>query len=131
MNPGTILAVIVAALTAAGVTFGIIRLLARLRRRDAESDAREIIRRAEQEMENRRREVELEIKELAILQKAESERDLRVLREEIHERDRLLDKRQDGLEQQAEQLRKQEKIVEGTQRKLTEKIQEISHRKTS
>ena len=80
-------------------------------------------------MDNRRRVVELEIKEQAIQQKAEGERDLRALREEIHERQRQLDKRQDGLEQQAEQLRKQEKTVEGTQRKLTEKIQEVSHRK--
>jgi ribonuclease Y len=128
--PGaTVLAVIVAALLACCMTFGVMKLLGHLRRRDAESDAREIIRRAEQEMENRRRVVELEIKERAIQQKAEGERDLRVLREEIHDRQRQLDKRQDGLEQQAEQLRKQEKMVEGTQRKLTEKIQEASQRK--
>jgi ribonuclease Y len=125
----TVVAVIVAAFLASAMTFGFIKLLGHLRRRDAESDAREIIRRAEQEMENRRRVVELEIKEQAIQQKAEGERDLRVLREEMHERQRQLDKRQDGLEQQAEQLRKQEKIVEGTQRKLTEKIQEVGHRK--
>jgi ribonuclease Y len=125
----TVVAVIAAAILASGVTFGVIKLLGRLRRRDAESDAREIIRRAEQEIENRRRIAELEIKEQAIQQKAEGERDLRVLREEIHERQRQLDKRQDGLEQQADQLRKQEKIVEGTQRKLTEKIQEVGQRK--
>ncbi len=125
----TVVAVIVAAILASGMTFGVVKLLGRLRRRDAESDAREIIRRAEQEVENRRRVAELEIKEQAIQQKAEGERDLRALREEIHQRQRQLDKRQDGLEQQAEQLRKQEKTVEGTQRKLTEKIQEVSHRK--
>ena len=32
----------------------------------------------------------------------------------------MLDKRQDALEQQADQLRKQEKMVEGNQRKLAE-----------
>ncbi len=47
----------------------------------------------------------------------------------MHERDRLLDKRQDALEQQAEQIRKQEKMVEGTQHKLTEKIQDINRRR--
>ncbi len=108
----TVVAVIVAAILASAVTFGVMKLLGHLRCRDAESDAREIIRRAEQEMDNRRRVVELEIKEQAIQQKAEGERDLRALREEIHERQRQLDKRQDGLEQQAEQLRKQEKTVE-------------------
>ncbi len=78
---------------------------------------------------SRRREAELEIKELAIQQKAEGEKELRKLREELHERERILDKRQDALEKQAEQLQKQEKIVEGTQRKLTERIQDTNRRK--
>ena len=47
--------------------------------------------------------------------------ELRRLRGELHERERLLDKRQDALEEQAEVLRKQEKMVESTQRKLTER----------
>ena len=107
----------------------LIKLFDRLRRRDAESEAKEIVRRAQAEMDARKREAELEIKELAMGQKAEGEKDLRRQREELHERDRLLDKRQDALEQQAEQLRKQEKIVEATQRKLTEKIQEANRRR--
>ncbi|OHB69008.1 MAG: ribonuclease Y [Planctomycetes bacterium RBG_13_63_9] len=109
--------------------FLLVKLLDRLRRRDAESEAREIIREARQEVANRRREAELEIKELAIQQQAESEKELRRLRGELHERERLLDKRQDALEEQAEQIRKQEKIVEGTQRKLTERIQDTNRRK--
>jgi ribonuclease Y len=113
----------------AGLTFGLVKLLDHLRRKDAESDARQIKRQAEQDIENRRREFELELKELSIQQKAEGEKELRRLREELHERERLLDKRQDALEQQSEQLRKQEKIVESTQRKLTERIQEANRRK--
>ena len=77
---------------------------------------------------NRRKEAELEIKELAIQQKAEGERELSKLRQELHERERLLDKRQDALEQQAEQLRKQEKMVESTQRKLAERIEDANRR---
>ena len=109
--------------------FVLIRLLDRLRRKDAESEAREIVRKAQQDVENYRREAELEIKELALQQQAESEKELRRLRGELHERERLLDKRQDALEEQAEQLRKQEKMVESTQRKLTERIQEANRRK--
>ncbi len=111
------------------MAFFLIRLLDRLRRRDAESEAREIVRKAKQDVENFRREAELEIKELALQQQAESEKELRRLRGELHERERLLDKRQDALEEQAEQLRKQEKMVESTQRKLTERIQEANRRK--
>ncbi|MCR4415036.1 MAG: ribonuclease Y [Thermoguttaceae bacterium] len=126
MDP--ILVVVLCLVVAVG-TFAAVKFLDHLRRKDAESEAREIIRRAQQEMENRRREVELELKELAIQQKAEGEQELRQLREELHERDRMLDKRQDALEQQAEQLHKQEKIVEATQRKLTERIQDVNRRK--
>jgi len=114
---------------AAVLTFVAIKLLDHLRRRDAESEAREIIRKAEQDVEARRREAELEIKEMVIQQKAEGEKELRKLRKELHERERSVDKRQDALEQQADQLRKQEKIVESTQRKLTEKIQDTNRRK--
>lgn len=126
MHP--LLIVLLCVVVSAG-TFAAVKFLDHLRRKDAESEAREIIRRAELEMENRRREVELELKELALQQKAESERELRQLHKELHERDRMLDKRQDALEQQALQLQKQEKIVEATQRKLTERIQDVNRRK--
>ncbi len=124
-----VIAVVVSALLASAMTFMLLRLLDRLRRKDAESEAEEILRKSELEVENRRREAELEIKELAIRQQAESEKDLRRLRGELHERERLLDKRQDALEEQVEQVRKQEKIVENTQRKLTERIQDTNRRK--
>ncbi len=111
------------------LTFALVKLLDYLRRRDAESEAQRIVGRAEQEVETLRRETELELKELAIQSKAEGEKELRKLREELHNRERLLDKRQDALEQQSEELRKQRKIVEGTQRKLTERIQDTNRRK--
>jgi ribonuclease Y len=113
----------------AAMSVAAVKLLDRLRRKDAESEARQIVQHAQQTAENRRREVELELKEAAIQQKAEADKELRASREGIHERERLLDKRQDAMEQQTEQLRKQEKIVEATQRKLTERIQETNRRK--
>lgn len=117
-----------AAVGSALVTFVAIRVWDRLRRQDAATKAREIITRAEQEAESRRREVELELKELALKYKEEAEAELRKIREDLHQRERLLDKRQDALEQQSEQLRKQERIIENTQRKLAEKIQECNRR---
>jgi ribonuclease Y len=111
------------------MTFGSVRLLDRLRRKDAESESREMIEKAKQDVENRLREAELQIKESALQQQAESEKELRRIRGELHERERLLDKRQDALEEQAEQVRKQEKMVEANQRKLTEKIQDANRRK--
>ncbi len=114
--------------TPAILTFTIIKLLDYLRRKDAETEAQMIIERARQEADNHRRQVELELKEQALQYKAEAEKELRRIREDLHNRERLLDKRQDALEQQSEQLRKQERIVESTQRKLTEKIQDCNRR---
>ncbi|MGI6414902.1 MAG: ribonuclease Y [Thermoguttaceae bacterium] len=128
MNPGYIILAVVLCLVASGMTLGLTKLLDHLRRRDAESEARRIIAQARQELENRRREFELELKEIEIQRKAEGERELARQREELHERQRSLDKRQDALEQQSDHLRKQERIVEGTQRKLTEKIQDTEKR---
>ena len=124
-----ILLIVLGLVLASVMTYLVMRLMDRLRRKDAESEARDIVRKAQQDVENRRREAELEIKELMLQQQGESEKELRKLRGELHERERILDKRQDALEEQAEQLRKQEKIVEATQRKLTERIQDANHRK--
>ncbi len=127
--PEVIIAVIVTAVIASVLTFILYKMLDHLRRRDAEAEAQDIVERAEQESSNRRREVELELKETLIQQKAEGEKELRKSRQEMHERDRILDRRQDTVEKQAEQIQKQEKIVESTQRKLTEKIQDMNRRK--
>ena len=124
-----LVAVAFTALLAAILTFVLVRLLDRLRRKDAETEAREITSRAKQQVVNLRREADLEIKESTLQQKTESEKELRSLRGEMHERERLLDKRQDALEEQADQIRKQEKMVENTQRKLTERIQDTNRRK--
>jgi ribonucrease Y len=110
------------------LTFVGVKLIDRLRRKDAETEARDIIARADRESANRRKEAELEIKEMAIQQKAEGERELGKMRQDLHERERLLDKRQDTIEQQIDQLRRQEKMVEGTQRKLAEKIEDTNRR---
>jgi len=125
----TVVLVVVAAVFASGATLFWIKLLDRLRRRDAESEARQIVQRAEEEVDRRRRECDLELKELVLQQKAEGEKELRAIREELHERERSLEKRQDTLNQETDQLRKQEKMVETTQRKLTERIQDVNRRK--
>ncbi len=105
-----------------------VKLIDRLRRSDAESQAREILSRAERDSANRVKEAELEIKERALQLKAEGEKEFAKQRQELHERERQLDKRQDTLEQQSEQLRRQERMVESNQRKLAEKIEDTNRR---
>ncbi|NLX54820.1 MAG: ribonuclease Y [Planctomycetaceae bacterium] len=120
--------VIVSAVIAAALTFTVVKLLDRLRKKDAETEARQILERAEREASNRRREAELEIKERALQQKAKAEEELGKIRDELRERERLLDKRTETLEQQTDDLRKQERIVESTQRRLTERLDDANRR---
>jgi ribonucrease Y len=118
----------ISASLAAIFTFLAVKFLDRLRRKDAESEARLILERAERESVNRRREAELEIKEQALQHKAKTEEELGKIRDELRERERLLDKRQETIEQQTDDLRKQERIVEGTQRRLTERLEDTNRR---
>ena len=120
--------IFLAVVFSAVLTFVGVKLIDRLRRKDAETEARDIIARADRESANRRKEAELEIKEMAIQQKADGERELSKMRQDLHERERLLDKRQDTIEQQIDQLRRQEKMVETTQRKLADKIEDTNRR---
>jgi ribonuclease Y len=122
----TIIAAAVAAATF--LTVILIKLLDRLRLKDAESRAKAILAETEQQRTNRLREAELEIKEKALQEKSAVEKELAKTRHELHERERSLDKRQDLLEQQGEHLQKQERMVENTQRKLAEKLEDIARR---
>ncbi len=110
------------------VTFLIIALYHRARKKDAESLAKEILERAELDAESKRREAEIEMKEEVIRLKDTAEQEFRQTRQELYERERSLDKRQDTVEKQADDLRKQEKLVESSQRRLTEKTEERNRR---
>ena len=105
-----------------------VKFLDRLRRREAESEATSILRRAEVDIANMRKEAELENKEMMIAKKSELEDEMARVRDELRERERTLDKRQDTLDQKQEQLTKQERAVEGTQRRLAEKLADTERR---
>lgn len=119
----------VAALLAAAVlAVLVVKLLDRIRRKDAESQARSILANAEVEIENRQKAAELELKERALQKKSELEAEMSASREKLHHRERELDKRNDLLEARAEELQKQERMVEGNQRKIAERMSEIKRR---
>ena len=123
-----LLSALVTALVVGPVAFLIVRMMDRARKQDAESQAREILSRAERDSANRVREAELEIKEKTLQQKAAIEAELNKDRDELRERERSLEKRQELVEQQTDDLRKQEKIVEATQRRAKEKLEETTKR---
>lgn len=118
----------VVALAAAALGMGVVKLLGYLRKRDAEKEAQQIIEKAEIQAGARRKEVEVEAKELALREKARIEDQLNDSRQKLFERERHLDKQQDLLEQRTEQLQKQEKMVENNQRKLAERLEDANRR---
>jgi ribonuclease Y len=124
-NPIVIMAV---ALVAALLGMGVIKLLGYLRKHDAEKEAQQIIEKAEIQAGARRKEAEVEAKELALREKSRIEEQLNDARQKLFERERHLDKQQDLNEQRAEQLQKQEKMVENNQRKLAEKLEDANRR---
>ncbi|MDR3110973.1 MAG: ribonuclease Y [Planctomycetaceae bacterium] len=119
---------IVVALLATLFTVGIVRILDSIRRRDARARADEIMRLAQHNAEAARREIELEAKTAAIQEKEKAENEFRQIRKELHDKERSLDKRQDIFDKQVDDLRKQERLVENTQRKLSDRIAETTSR---
>jgi len=126
LHPG--IAAAISAVISAVLAFVLVRTFDRLRKKDAETEARKILDQARQDSANRLKEAELEIKEKALQQKAETEKEAAKLREEIRERERILDKREETLNQQLVDLQKQERIVENTQRRLADKLEDCNQR---
>lgn len=124
----TILLIVIVAGLSASLAVVLVKLLDYLRKKDAMEDARRIVERAELQSGARKREAELEIKEMALRQRAESEEELAKIRQGLHEHERTLDKREDQQAQRGDQLRKQEKMVEGNQRKLAERFEDLNRR---
>lgn len=112
-----------AILSGGGVFCGL-QYLNKMRKKDAQVEADETIRRAKLDAENFRREAEIELKEKSMRQQEELESEKHAARKEQNEKERQLDKRQDLLEQRADDLRKQEKTVEASQRALNEQAKE-------
>jgi len=111
-------------------TYFFVRLFDRLYRSSALEQAKDILRRAELEADNKTREAELLAKEQAIHIKEKHEHEFQKIREELYERERGLNKWQDTLDRQANDLRKQERLVENTQRKLAERVADADRKNT-
>ena len=120
--------VILVAIISAVLAVVFVKLLDYLRRKDAEQEAKRIIEQAEGECATKLKQSDLEIKEMALHQQTENERQLAAANQEMHERERKLDKRDDALTQRSEQLHKQERMVESNQRKLAERIEDANRR---
>ncbi|QDT00514.1 ribonuclease Y [Adhaeretor mobilis] len=115
-------------LVVGALSMGFLKGLDWLRKRDADKEAQQIIGRAEVEAASRRKEAAIEAREMALQEKANVEKENEETRRVLHERERKLDKQEDGIGHRQEQLQKQEKMVETNQRRLSEKIEDAEQR---
>ncbi len=122
-----IAALLSAGLSAAAV-YALVRWFDRVRKRDATTEATRILEQAAKDVTSRLKEAELEIKEKALQQKTDNEHEAAEMRAEVRERERIVDKREETLNQQLAVLQKQERIVEATQRRLAEKIEDYTQK---
>ena len=128
MEPKTLIAVGISAAISAVITVAFMKLLGHLRKKDAEKEAQQIIDQAEMQAKGRHKEAEIEAKEIVLREKSKNEDAANEIRQKLHERERQLDKSEDGLQQRHDQLGKQEKMVESNQRRLAEKLEDATHR---
>ncbi|MBC7965386.1 MAG: DUF3552 domain-containing protein, partial [Fuerstia sp.] len=82
----------------------------------------EIIRQAERDAENVKKDLELKLKEDMLKRRESLESKMEEVRGSQRERDRELDKRESQLEEQQESIRKKEKMLQSTQQKLAERV---------
>lgn len=113
-----------------GLPLGLVAALAwlALAKKDAKRQAEAILEEARKQAADRAKEADFQIREKELAAKAKLDQELGQAKDRLRDRERELDKRQTSLEQQADGLRKQEKIVESNQRKLTDKLERASVR---
>lgn len=105
---------------------GAILLVNFLRSRDVKAQAQTILDQAQSDAVNIVRASQLEAKEAALQQKQQFESEANKLREQVRKKEAALDRREETVQQAADDLRKQEKMVEANQRRLSEKIQDAT-----
>jgi len=92
----------------------------------ARAKAADILQDAERSAKDKLKDAEIGIKEKTLKLEASAERELGKSREKIHQRERDLDRRQSGIDQQFDDLRKQEQFIESTQNRMKVKLEQVA-----
>ena len=128
MEIRVVMDILLPALVALVVGYVAARVIDKMRKRDAEEERKRILDQAESEAGNVVRDAKHAAKEASLNARIEAEKELNSIRDELRDQSHAQEKEQNGLKQQAEDLRKQEKIVEGTQRRLAGKLEDVNRR---
>lgn len=99
-----------------------------LAKQDARRQANSIIEEGRRSAADLTKDAELKIREKELAAKSKLDQETAETKDKLRDLERELDRRQASLDQKIEGLRKQERIVEGNQRKLTDKLERITQR---
>lgn len=105
-----------------------ILLINQLRSRELQAKAETLLANAQTQADNLKRSAEVDAKEAAVRQKQLLEQEAKQLREQVRKKETTLERREESLHQAAEDMRKQEKMVEANQRRLSERIADVTAR---
>ncbi len=94
--------------------------------KDAKTQTKRMLDQAKLEAENLLKTAELEKKESLLQQQKKFDTDLQRQRDELNQREKVTERREDAIKQSGDDLRKQEKLVESTQRKLAERLEDVN-----
>jgi ribonucrease Y len=113
---------------AVGVALGAIVMLVvnRMLGADAKSQSARLLEQAKLESENLIKTAELEKKEKLLQLQSKFDADLNKQREELRTRESQADRREQSIKQAGDDLKKQEKLVESTQRKMAERLDDAN-----
>ena len=125
-----VVAVLVVLAALVGIVAGFIgaRVQDRFRLTKSQTDAKDIVARAEKEANNLRKEAELKTKDEFFKKREEFNREIEKDRQEVREQERRLEKREDTLDQKHQVLLKKERSLDHTQRKLHERRELVEKR---
>jgi ribonuclease Y len=125
-----VVAVLVVLAALVGIVAGFVgaRIQDRFRLTKSQTDAKEIIARAEKEADNLRKEAELKTKDEFFRKREEFNREIEKDRQEVRDQERRLEKREDTLDQKHQVLLKKERSLEHAQRKLHERREQVEKR---
>ena len=123
-----IILLVLASVAAAGCMFAALKSIERAKRRGAETEADRILSQARADSENVTRQAQLEAKEAALKVHAESEGKINQAKNELRDQERKLDTRDGQLRLQREDLEKQNRGLEATQRRLAQQLDAATKR---
>ncbi len=125
LNSSTTVIVAAIALVVGGA---LVYALGRAMGLDAKSQAKRLLDQAKLDADNSVKQAELEKKEKLLQLQSKFDADVQKQREELRHREQTLDRREETLQQNSVEFRKQEKLVENNQRKLAERLEDTNRK---